>query len=840
MSPEYALQGIFSVKSDVFSFGVLVLEISSGKRNSSYLQSNAGDDFLSHAWRQWRNGMPLALLEPSIRDSCDQQEGPSAVASDVVLCFVKIAFPAALALAADPIASLIDITFIAHLQRVYTSFSTETARRYHEPSLMALARKYNQDKIICRKCYDRLYPCTVNCWKKKYGHSNQLRVKKKNNCLGTKQGFGRPLVLLVVVQLSAATLQLPQCESDLAAMEAPPENPPFLIPIHPGFKGGVKFPDSFLKSLGGKSYRQAVLRSGNKEWKVKVIDQYLREGWSEFATDNKLDSGDYVAFKHEGDMVFEVWFSGAYDEFEKEDSSAMEDDDDDGGNEGEGIAADLAGVKQNHSKKMKSRDQVRIRRGSKLTELLTASGLKEGDPFKFELIENGSTPVVKILPYNFTADSAGVEEPKSKPQKIDKGERAIETDKNDSCPFFHSTIMPYCLSHRQLLHLPLKFCRSNGLIEKLEMILIDERQRSWPVKLKLMGSHFCITTGWQEFREGNELKEGDAYRFEIIKNGSNKKPIARFTLVSKSPSMSIKRVQKENSARFEPKSSKNTLTEAMEEDPPESTPVLSSQSILEGEDVDFGVDASPIMPEIKSSKIPFSIEDLFSRIEAARRSNLRSSSEKSFPQDNMSLDAALQTANGFLSWVPTDVYGQNSSKIASMVATLLNNSPNNDVKESLVAFQEEFAKNCAAYPAYKTKVDAYLTFVEQIDLVDKKVEGLEGDLRKMTEDLDNVTLRKHELERDLEELTTREKELEKQRLSKAKVVEEALSELLSLRSSEASKKEEFDLSLPIVGIADTVCNDLKKVLQSSFPIVIPHDSRDMAREPSDPATGCRQ
>ncbi|CAL9772378.1 unnamed protein product, partial [Musa acuminata subsp. burmannicoides] len=32
MSPEYAMDGIFSVKSDVFSFGVLILEIISGKK----------------------------------------------------------------------------------------------------------------------------------------------------------------------------------------------------------------------------------------------------------------------------------------------------------------------------------------------------------------------------------------------------------------------------------------------------------------------------------------------------------------------------------------------------------------------------------------------------------------------------------------------------------------------------------------------------------------------------------------------------------------------------------------------------------------------------------------
>ena len=38
MSPEYASEGIFSVKADVYSFGVLLLEIVSGKRNSSHHQ----------------------------------------------------------------------------------------------------------------------------------------------------------------------------------------------------------------------------------------------------------------------------------------------------------------------------------------------------------------------------------------------------------------------------------------------------------------------------------------------------------------------------------------------------------------------------------------------------------------------------------------------------------------------------------------------------------------------------------------------------------------------------------------------------------------------------------
>merc|ERR1712216_970152 len=48
-----------------------------------------------------------------------------------------------------------------------------------EPALMALARKYKQDKLICRKCYARLHPRAVNCRKKKCGHTTDLRPKKK-------------------------------------------------------------------------------------------------------------------------------------------------------------------------------------------------------------------------------------------------------------------------------------------------------------------------------------------------------------------------------------------------------------------------------------------------------------------------------------------------------------------------------------------------------------------------------------------------------------------------------------------------------------------------------------
>ncbi|PIN05590.1 Serine/threonine protein kinase [Handroanthus impetiginosus] len=49
MSPEYAVDGNFSVKSDVFSFGVLVLEIISGTRNRGFFHPDHHHNLIGHA-----------------------------------------------------------------------------------------------------------------------------------------------------------------------------------------------------------------------------------------------------------------------------------------------------------------------------------------------------------------------------------------------------------------------------------------------------------------------------------------------------------------------------------------------------------------------------------------------------------------------------------------------------------------------------------------------------------------------------------------------------------------------------------------------------------------------
>uniref|UniRef100_A0A453DRU9 Protein kinase domain-containing protein n=1 Tax=Aegilops tauschii subsp. strangulata TaxID=200361 RepID=A0A453DRU9_AEGTS len=69
MAPEYAVLGHLSVKIDVYSFGVLVLEIVTGRKNTdAFEESSAGESgtLLNYVWDQWSKGTALATMYPML------------------------------------------------------------------------------------------------------------------------------------------------------------------------------------------------------------------------------------------------------------------------------------------------------------------------------------------------------------------------------------------------------------------------------------------------------------------------------------------------------------------------------------------------------------------------------------------------------------------------------------------------------------------------------------------------------------------------------------------------------------------------------------------------------
>ncbi|PHU12248.1 hypothetical protein BC332_19178 [Capsicum chinense] len=89
MSPGYVVYGEFSEKSDVFSFGVLLLKILSGQRNSDFFMTEISASLLRWAWNKWKEGRILELIDPSVRETCDSNKATSCILV-ALLCVQEI------------------------------------------------------------------------------------------------------------------------------------------------------------------------------------------------------------------------------------------------------------------------------------------------------------------------------------------------------------------------------------------------------------------------------------------------------------------------------------------------------------------------------------------------------------------------------------------------------------------------------------------------------------------------------------------------------------------------------------------------------------------------------
>ncbi|XP_042041317.1 G-type lectin S-receptor-like serine/threonine-protein kinase At4g27290 [Salvia splendens] len=69
MAPEYAVYGKYSVKSDVFALGVILLEIVSGRKNRGYDQIDDHHSLSGHAWFLWREDRIRELMDECLSNT---------------------------------------------------------------------------------------------------------------------------------------------------------------------------------------------------------------------------------------------------------------------------------------------------------------------------------------------------------------------------------------------------------------------------------------------------------------------------------------------------------------------------------------------------------------------------------------------------------------------------------------------------------------------------------------------------------------------------------------------------------------------------------------------------
>ncbi|KAF6166942.1 hypothetical protein GIB67_037455 [Kingdonia uniflora] len=226
-------------------------------------------------------------------------------------------------------------------------------------------------------------------------------------------------------------------------------------------------PEEFLRYLDGeKCVGEATLHRGGKTWLVKVEDSSFRAGWKDFARYHDLRIGDFVVFKHVGNLVFDVMiFDNTYCERDYLSPFGLENNIDD---------------RPKVTKKTK--EQGRKKMDIKKQSILVVDSSSMGN-----LKDGGRTEVpsfkATLMHYNFTQWMMG--------------------------SFFGVVLQ----------NIPLGFARSNSLADKCCIITLrDENGKSWPVALnhKKSNHRVYIRRGWKMFSDDNKLQKGDICTFKLV------------------------------------------------------------------------------------------------------------------------------------------------------------------------------------------------------------------------------------------------------------------------------------------------------------------------------------
>ncbi|CAH8274687.1 unnamed protein product [Arabidopsis lyrata] len=354
-------------------------------------------------------------------------------------------------------------------------------------------------------------------------------------------------------------------------------NPHFFQPLLPGFDSHLNIPVKFFSDhIKGKHEGKTVnLRSDASErtWKVKMEGNRLTKGWKEFVKAHDLRVSDFVVFRHEGEMLFNVTALGpSCCEIQYAQPRRHEEDEESNETEislrsekeveenvktesdqsspnlncfsrsvtASNLSRDTVGFPINFAKQNglnKERQEIFLMNGegktweSELkrwgdcrlsivrgwTSFCTANKLEVGDSCTFRLLQKtAETPVFQLCSST-----------KSE-RKIQSAEGCID-DKTGGSRFVKLTPTLNSL-HVGKQHLPVSFTRENRLINPGKIVLVDKNRAEWLMELKVdksTGLMYIISgNGWKKFCAANEISAGESLILELIRGGVT--PLLKF------------------------------------------------------------------------------------------------------------------------------------------------------------------------------------------------------------------------------------------------------------------------------------------------------------------------
>ncbi|EYU44081.1 hypothetical protein MIMGU_mgv1a023731mg [Erythranthe guttata] len=149
IAPEYARRGELSVKLDVYSFGVLVLEIVRGRNNNSFPNKENSETMLSFAWRNWREGTPEAMIDPTLTTTCS-----GSYMREILRC-IHIGL---LCVQENAIERPIMASVVQLLNNVSTTLSEPLQPAFFVPNSRDMELKKRKDQSINEASITELYP----------------------------------------------------------------------------------------------------------------------------------------------------------------------------------------------------------------------------------------------------------------------------------------------------------------------------------------------------------------------------------------------------------------------------------------------------------------------------------------------------------------------------------------------------------------------------------------------------------------------------------------------------------------------------------------------------------